>query len=288
MLSPHCGRRVVVTGATSGVGEALARALCAEGAHVVLAARDIRAADALAKELTDGGGAVSSVALDLADLGSVRRAARAIGASEIDTLVNNAAVAGSRGVTKDGFELAFGTNHLGHFALTCLLLPRITRRVVHVGSGAHATVHDLDWDACTRTTRSWTGIREYAASKLAVVLFHHELSRRLEGRPGPISVLADPGNVASRAYRHVPAPLRQLWTCGMPTAVEGARTPLRCITDRVEAGACYAPGGRFTPSAASRCPRRAAELWARSERWVGHEQPHEPGRRTRAQTGSLS
>jgi dehydrogenase/reductase SDR family protein 13 len=265
------GRRVVVTGATSGVGEALARSLAALGAHVIVAARDRRAAEALVAELRPKGHAASAITLDLADLGSVHRAAGAIAHEPIDTLVNNAAIAGARGVTKDGFELAFGTNHLGHFALTRLLLPRITHRVVHLGSGSHARIDAVDWDACTRKTRSMLGIREYAMSKLAVTLFHLELSRRLGSKRGPLSVLADPGDVASRAYRHIPAPFRQLWTCRMATPSEGARTPLHCVVGDVEPGGCYVGGQRFTPSAASRCPRRANELWSRSERWVGLE-----------------
>jgi retinol dehydrogenase-12 len=270
VLSETAQRRIVITGATSGVGEALARSLASAGAHVVLAARDVEAAGALARALQREGGRASVVALDLADLASVRGAAEHLGTFELDTLVNNAAVAGARGTTRDGFELAFGTNHLGHFALTCLLLPRIARRIVHVGSGAHASVDAIDWGACTERTRSLTGIREYAVSKLAVALFHHELSRRL-APAGPLSVLADPGNVASRAYRHVPAPFRQLWTCGMPSAAEGARTPLQCVLGEVEAGASYAGGRRFTPSRASLCPTKARELWERSVRWAGLE-----------------
>jgi NAD(P)-dependent dehydrogenase (short-subunit alcohol dehydrogenase family) len=272
VLSESAGGRVVITGPTSGVGEALARSIASAGAHVVLAARDVGAAEAQARALQREGGRASVVALDLADLASVRRAAEHLGAFEIDTLVNNAAVAGARGTTRDGFELAFGTNYLGHFALTCLLLPRISRRIVHLGSGAHASVEAIDWSACRERTRSLTGIREYAVSKLAVALFHHELSRRLAAA-GPLSVLADPGNVASRAYRHVPAPFRQLWTCGMPSAAEGARTPLLCVLDEVEAGASYVGGRRFTPSRPNLCPTNARQLWEHSVRWAGLDLP---------------
>lgn len=262
-------RRVVITGSTSGVGLALARRLSREGHHVVLAARDVAAAARLARELNTAGGRATVLPLDLADLASVRRAADALGDAPFDVLVNNAAIAGARGTTRDGFELAFGTNHLGHYLFTRLLLDRVSGRVVHLGSGAHRGPRTITWDHCTRTTTSWTGVREYASSKLAVTAFHHELTRRLRARGSRVvSVVADPGDVATRAYRHVPWPLRPLLTSRMKTADRGADTPHRCVTEPVDAGAAYVDGHLDTTSEASRDVALGAELWARSARWV--------------------
>jgi len=268
VLSDLAGRRVVISGATSGVGRALAHALARRGAHVVVASRDPVRVRAVCDAIRNEGGQADAVDLDLADLTSVRRAARALGDDPIDTLVNNAAVAGARGRTRDGFELAFGTNHLGHYLFTRLLTDRVTRRVVHLGSGSHASVGSIPWDACTDATRSATGIREYAVSKLAVVLFHHELSRRLALTSRCVSVLADPGNVASDAYRHLPCPVRQLWTWRMPPPEHGARTPELCVTGPVDPGGCYVAGHPFVTSEPSRSPELGHDLWARSARWV--------------------
>ncbi len=268
MLSDLQGRRVVITGATSGVGRALAHALARRGASVVVASRDPERTRAVRDAIRAGGGDASALDLDLADLASVRRAARELEDRPIDTLVNNAAVGGARGRTRDGFEIAFGTNHLGHYLFTRLLLGRITRRIVHVGSGSHASVRSIPWDACTETTRSRTGIREYAISKLAVTQFHHELSRRLAPEGPCISVLADPGNVATDAYRHLPCPLRQLWTWRMPPPEHGARTPELCVAGPVQPGASYVDDRSFVTSEQSRSPQLGHELWARSARWV--------------------
>jgi len=268
VLSDLQGRRIVITGATRGVGRALAHALARRGASVVVASRDPDRTRAVCDAIRASGGDASALDLDLADLASVQRAARELEGRPIDTLVNNAAVAGARGRTRDGFEIAFGTNHLGHYLFTRLLLGRITRRVVHVGSGSHASVRSIPWDACTETTRSRTGIREYAISKLAVTLFHHELSRHLAREGRCISVIADPGNVATDAYRHLPCPLRQLWTWRMPPPEHGARTPERCVAGPVRPGASYVDDRSFVTSEPSRSPELGQELWARSARWV--------------------
>src|SRR5437764_173299 len=132
-MPDQTGRTVVVTGANSGLGEATARALAACGAHVVLACRNVAKGEAAAAKMT---GDVEVRSLDLADLASVRAFAAATG--PLDVLVNNAGVmAVPLKRTADGFEMQLGTNFLGHFALTRLLLPRITDRVVTVSSGAH-------------------------------------------------------------------------------------------------------------------------------------------------------
>ena len=170
------GRTFVVTGANSGIGLAAARELGRAGARVVLAVRDVAKGEAAAAAID---GETEVRALDLADLASVHAFADAW-EGDLDVLVNNAGVmAVARARTKDGFELQFGTNHLGHFALTNLLLPHVRDRVVVVASGAHriGSIHldDLNWER-----RGYARWRAYGQSKLANLLFTSELQRRLD------------------------------------------------------------------------------------------------------------
>ena len=168
------GRRFVVTGASSGIGLQAARILAAVGAEVVLAVRNTDKGAAVARDLS---GKVDVRRLDVADLASVRAFADEVG--DVDVLVNNAGVMGVPFArTVDGFETQLATNHLGHFALANLLLPRLTDRVVVVGSASHwageLDVDDLDWER-----REYHGYPAYAQSKLANLLFLGELQRRL-------------------------------------------------------------------------------------------------------------
>lgn len=173
-IGPQAGRTVVVTGANSGIGRAAARELARAGAHVVLAVRDTAKGAEAARGMT---GSVRVRALDLADLASVRAFAAATD-HPVDVLVNNAglmAVPEQR--TADGFEMQIGTNFLGHFALTGLLLPRVTDRVVTLSSGAHRIgridLDDLNWER--RGYQRWPA---YGQSKLADLMFAYELQRR--------------------------------------------------------------------------------------------------------------
>ena len=172
------GKTVIVTGANSGIGRAAATALADHGARLVLAVRNTDKGDAAASQMS---GTTEVRRLDLASLASVREFAA--GWNEpIDILINNAGIMiPPLSRTADGFELQFGTNHLGHFALTNLLLPHITGRVVTVASGAHRMgridFDDLNWER--KSYRAW---RAYGQSKLANLLFTAELQRRLRGR----------------------------------------------------------------------------------------------------------
>lgn len=273
-------RRVVITGANTGVGRATAEALAARGATVVLVCRSAaRAAEALAA----CGSAAELVVCDLASLASVEVAAAPIARGPIDALILNAAVAGARGRTEDGFELAFGTNHLGHFALARGVMPALTEdaRVVTLGSGAHEGVRALDLTSAREATRSRTGIREYAASKLAQMLFAAELARRFEGT-GRRSIAADPGDVASEAYRHLPCLIRSLWTWRMKTPAEGARPTLFAVTaSEATNGRLYDATGEREPSALAKDSALAQELWDASEAWVSGA-----GRGSRSARGS--
>jgi NAD(P)-dependent dehydrogenase (short-subunit alcohol dehydrogenase family) len=189
----QAGRRIVVTGANSGLGEVTARRLAARGASVVLACRDTAKGAAAADRMS---GDVTVRRIDLGDLASVRAFAESVG--DIDVLVNNAGVMATPFArTADGFELQIGTNFLGHYALTARLLPRLRDRVVTVASPAHRMgrllVEDLNWER--RRYRRWAA---YAQSKLADLVFAVELHRRLSASGASLrSVAAHPGYAAT-------------------------------------------------------------------------------------------
>jgi NAD(P)-dependent dehydrogenase (short-subunit alcohol dehydrogenase family) len=189
-IPDQSGRVAIVTGANSGIGAAAARGLAARGARVVLAVRDTAKGEAAAAAMD---GDVEVRALDLASLRSVRDFA-AGWEGPIDLLINNAGVMmPPAGRTQDGFETQFGVNHLGHFALTNLLLPHVTGRVVTVSSTAHRggkiNFEDLQWER-----RRYMAARAYGQSKLANLLFTSELSRRLAEADSPVlATAAHPG-----------------------------------------------------------------------------------------------
>jgi NAD(P)-dependent dehydrogenase (short-subunit alcohol dehydrogenase family) len=184
-LQSFAGRTVIVTGASGGLGEVTARELARVGAHVVLAVRSIEKGDAAAERMT---GDLEVRRIDLQDLSSVRRFADDIDA--VDVLVNNAGImATDYTLTADGFERHIGTNHLGHFALTNLLLPKLTDRVVTVSSLLHhigyISLKDLNW-----RSRRYSAWLSYGQSKLANLLFTSELQRRLDAAGSSLRALA--------------------------------------------------------------------------------------------------
>jgi NAD(P)-dependent dehydrogenase (short-subunit alcohol dehydrogenase family) len=193
------GRTVIVTGASSGIGLATVRALAVAGARVVLAVRNAAKGQAAAADLP---GVAEVRALDLARLESVRAFA-ASWDGPVDLLINNAGVSEpSLGRTADGFEMTFGTNHLGHFALTNLLLEHVTGRVVTVASQAERfgrlDLDDLNWEL-----RAYQPSRAYNDSKLANLLFTAELQRRLTAAGSGVRAnAAHPGLVATAIYHH--------------------------------------------------------------------------------------
>lgn len=191
------GKTVVVTGANSGIGLASAQALAKAGARVVLAVRDAQRGRAAAEAI---GGTTEVRILDLASLDSVHAFA-ASWTGPIDLLINNAAATGpaKRSLTRDGFELQFGTDHLGHFALTNLLLPHIVGRIITVASQAERfgriDFDDLSWE------RGYRPSRAYARAKLANILFTGELQRRLTASGSAVlAQTAHPGLVATDIY----------------------------------------------------------------------------------------
>ena len=191
------GRTVIVTGANSGIGLAAARALGRAGARVVLAVRDVRRGEQAAASIE---GTTEVRRLDLADLASVREFA-AEWEGDLDILINNAGVmAIPETRTVDGFEMQFGTNHLGHFALTNLLLPHITDRVVVIASGAHR-FGKIRFDDLN-SENGYQRHRTYGRSKLANLLFASELQRRLTAVGSPIRVIsAHPGLAATNLQK---------------------------------------------------------------------------------------
>jgi NAD(P)-dependent dehydrogenase (short-subunit alcohol dehydrogenase family) len=267
----------LVTGANTGIGRATTQALARRDAQVYVASRSPAKGEAAVAGIkaASGNDSVWFLPLDLADLSSVRACADAFLArgEPLHVLVNNAGVAGRRGLTRQGFELMFGVNHLGHFALTQLLLGRLTEsgpaRVVTVASDAHYSAPGIDFEAVRRPARGITGLREYAVSKLANVLFSGELARRTAGT-GITTYALHPGVVASDIWRRVPWPVRPVVTRRMLSVDEGAATSLYCATApevAQESGLFYDKCAQRAPSAVA-TPELAAELWKRSEEWT--------------------
>jgi retinol dehydrogenase 12 len=271
------GRTVVVTGANTGIGKTTALALARQGWQVYVASRSTEKGEAAVASIkaSSGSDSVFFLPLDLADLSSVRACADSFLArgEPLHVLVNNAGVAGVRGLTRQGFELMFGVNHLGHFLLTQLLLDRLTSsapaRVVTVASDAHYQARGIDWEAVRRPARGITGMREYAVSKLANVLFSQELARRTAGT-GVRTYALHPGVVASDIWRRVPWPVRPLITRRMLSVDEGAATSLYCATSPEVAEASGLFYDKCAPRPASKVatPELGGELWQRSEAWT--------------------
>jgi len=270
------GRTVVVTGANSGIGLVTARVLAAAGARVILACRNVDKGKAAAAALAD---TVEVRALDLANLTSVREFAASID-EPVDVLVNNAGVmAVPLRRTVDGFEMQIGTNHLGHFALTGLLLDRIRARVVTVSSSFHVLgrirLTDLNWES--RGYRRWPA---YGQSKLANLLFTYELDRRLAAAGSTVgSYAAHPGYASTNLQSHTESLLDQVMALGnrlvAQSAAMGALPTVYSATADAPSGSFIGPGGItgqhgypkiVKSNGASHDTETAAELWALSEK----------------------
>jgi NAD(P)-dependent dehydrogenase (short-subunit alcohol dehydrogenase family) len=272
------GRTIIVTGANSGIGLVSARELARAGAHVILAVRNVAKGEAAAAEVGHG---AEVRALDLASLASVRSFAEGV-RGPVDVLINNAGVmAVPESRTADGFEMQIGTNHLGHFALTGLLLDRITDRVVTVSSGAHRIgkirLDDLNWE---RGYRRWPA---YGQSKLANLLFTFELQRRLAAADSSvIATAAHPGYAATNLQSHTAS--IQDTIMGVlnhvlaQSADMGALPTLFAATQAIPGGSYVGPDGfgeqRGHPhlvgcSAEARDEAVAARLWELSEQLTG-------------------
>jgi NAD(P)-dependent dehydrogenase (short-subunit alcohol dehydrogenase family) len=289
------GRTAVVTGANSGIGFEAAAVLAQRGARTVLACRDTARGEAAAARIAQAapGASICVVPLDLAALDSVRAAAGQILATcqKVDLLINNAGVMWpAYGTTADGFELQFGTNHLGHFALTGLLLeamlPVPGSRVVTVSSTGHRVGRIRFTDL--QSERHYGRMAAYAQSKLANLMFTYELQRRLAAAGAPTAALAaHPGVAFTELTRHLPGVLQAAYPAvgGLFTqsAAMGALPTLRAATDPAAAGGeYYGPAGlaqakgypvRVSSTARSRDRAAQERLWAESERLTGVSYP---------------
>jgi NAD(P)-dependent dehydrogenase (short-subunit alcohol dehydrogenase family) len=235
------GKRIVVTGSTNGVGLATAHALAGAGAHVVLAVRNTKLGAERAAEI---GGSTSVLKLDLADQSSVRQFPDLLD-GDIDILINNAgAVVQKRTDTVDGFEMMLGTNFLGPFALTNLLLPRVRSQIINVGSDAHKSAKLRLEDPHLRITK-WSSFPAYARSKMAVMLWGLDLDRRLRAASSPVSTyLTHPGWVASNLSNVSDTPVMSAFHKVVQTAANvlandidaGAAPTLYCISEPIPPG----------------------------------------------------
>ncbi|ORW40538.1 dehydrogenase [Mycobacterium paraense] len=249
-LGDLSGKRVIVTGATNGVGLGTARALARAGAHVILAVRNTELGERRAAEM---GGSTTVAKLDLADLSSVRAFADLI-EGPVDILINNAGTLTDRRTdTVDGFEMTLGTNLLGPFALTNLLLPRVRSQVINVGSDAHRHA-TLRLDDLHLRRHKWTRLGAYGQSKLAVMLWGLELDRRLRAAGSPIvTQLTHPGWVASNLSHLSDSPLMSLSHKAVKVVAdrlandidEGAAPTLYCISEPVPPGSYVGVSGRM-------------------------------------------
>ncbi|MGW3287221.1 SDR family NAD(P)-dependent oxidoreductase [Streptomyces sp. NPDC001002] len=290
------GRVAVVTGANTGIGFETAKVLAARGAAVVLAVRDTekgrRAADRISAATPDADLTVQH--LDLTSLDSVRTAAGDLRdrLPRIDLLINNAGVMYTpKGTTRDGFELQLGTNHLGHFAFTGLLLDRMLTvegsRVVTVSSLAHRIQASIDLNDLQWERRPYSRVGAYGQSKLANLEFTYQLQRRMAGKAATVAVAAHPGLAATELIRNSAFVVRTLVTAFNPLisqpADRGALPTLRAATDPgVRGGEYYGPRGfqelrgypvRVRSSEQSHDPGMQRDLWAASEELTGVTYP---------------
>ena len=282
------GRLAVVTGANTGLGFQTAQVLAAHGASVVLAVRDTEKGKAAAARIagTAPGADITVQPLDLTSLESIHAAAAELRARHprIDLLINNAGVMfPPMQTTRDGFELQLGTNHLGHFALTGLLLQQMLpvpgSRVVTVSSLAHRIRARINFGDL-QSERSYSRVAAYSQSKLANLMFTYELHRRLSAAGTTIAVAAHPGLAATELTRHTPAIAAFLYARLLSqTPAMGALPTLRAATDPgVLGGQYYGPGGFFGArgypelARSSRQSRDTAiqrRLWTVSEELTG-------------------
>jgi NAD(P)-dependent dehydrogenase (short-subunit alcohol dehydrogenase family) len=288
------GRVAIVTGANSGLGYDTAAVLADKGAHVVLAVRNLdkgnEAADRIKKASPNG--VVSLQKLDLTSLDSVREAADELRAAypRIDLLINNAGVmyVPTRETTKDGFEMQFGTNHLGHFALTGQLLDNLLpvegSRVVTISSVGHRIMARIHFDD-PHLERKYNRVEAYGQSKLANLLFTYELQRRLKAKGTPTFALAaHPGFSDTELMRHLPGFIPDFfWRPFTQPADMGALPTLRAATDPgAQGGQYYGPDGIGESTGHPKVVKSSAQshnediqrrLWTMSEELTGVTYP---------------
>jgi len=281
------GKRIIVTGATNGVGLATARSLARAGAQVILAVRNLELGAQRAAEM---GGDTTVIKLDLADQASVR-AFPSLFDGDVDILINNAGVvAQHRTDTVDGFETMMGTNFLGPFALTNLLFSRVRSQIINVGSDAHRTA-TIAFDDPHLRLRKWSALSGYGRSKLAVMLWGLELDRRLRVADSPVSTfLTHPGWVASNLSNVSDDRLMAAFHTVVQASANvlandidaGAAPTLYCITEPIPPGSYVGIDSRWGLKGGPTLSGRAAvacdysdasRLWEFAERETGTTLP---------------
>jgi NAD(P)-dependent dehydrogenase (short-subunit alcohol dehydrogenase family) len=265
----------LITGTNTGIGRTTAAALAATGGRVIMAGRSREKTLPVVEELQRRfpSTAIEFLPIDLADLHSVRAAATSVIASgrPLDVLINNAGVAGAEGTTKDGFETTFGTNHLGPFALTEMLLPLLTAapqgRIVNVSSQAHRGAKGIDFGILRQPGVRRTSFAAYGVSKLANILYAKELARRLTGTRVTTYAL-HPGVVQTEIWRSLPGWMQSIMKLFMISAEQGAVTTVYCATSAALAnvsGRYYEKSREKQPTAVAEDPKLARELYAWSD-----------------------
>jgi len=295
-IPDQSGRVAVVTGANTGLGYWTAEMLADKGAHVVLAVRNLdKGKDAVDRITAQSPKAdVALQQLDLTSLDAIRETAEELKAAHqrIDLLINNAGVMYTdKATTKDSFELQFGTNHLGHFAFTGLLLDRLLpvqgSRVVTVSSVGHRIIAKIHFDDL-QSDRSYNRVAAYGQSKLANLMFTYELQRRLAAKGAPtVALAAHPGGSDTELTRYIPRLVKPVvdvvWRMFSQSAEMGALPTVRAATDpSAQGGQYYGPDGigetRGYPKVVQSSKQSHDEaiqrrLWAVSEELTGVTYP---------------
>ena len=273
-------KTALVTGANTGIGKEIALSFASKGIKVFIASRsyDRTLPVIQAIEKLYGAHKCEWLSLDLGSINSIDRCADSFFEQNVslDYLVNNAGFAGSRGTTKEGFELAFGVNYFGHYVLTrrleCALIRSKNARVVNVSSKVHSIVKKLDFASLRKPTKSLSGINEYAVSKLANILFTSELHRRYASL-GVSSFAVHPGLVDTEIWRTLPFFLRPILKLkGLLTPEEGARNVLQCafVDASTHSGEYFSKCTPCSPSALAIDQELAIKLWEQSESWMNY------------------
>ncbi|XP_063967091.1 retinol dehydrogenase 11-like [Lytechinus pictus] len=278
------GKTVIITGCNTGIGRESAKDLAKRGARVIMACRNIEKAEEARLDVVRVSGSSNVVVkkLDLASMKSIRKFAEDIKKEEkqLNILLNNAGIMMCpRWETEDGFEMQLGTNHLGHFLLTLLLLDLIKSsapsRIVNVSSAAHdrGSMHFDD----ILLKKSYGPMKAYGQSKLANILFTRELARQLKGT-GVTCYSLHPGVINTELVRHFPsyaAPLLFLGSAFLKTPEQGAQTNIYCCVDEKagqETGLYYKDCATATPTKAAQDNEAAKKLWDLSLKLVGLEE----------------
>ena len=273
-------RTALVTGANTGIGKEIALSFASKGIKVFIASRsyDRTLPVIQAIEKLYGVRKCEWLSLDLGSIKSIDRYAEFFFEQNVslDYLVNNAGFAGKRGSTQEGFELAFGVNYFGHYVLTrrleCALIRSKNARVVNVSSKIHSIVKKLDFASLRKPTKSLSGIKEYAVSKLANILFTSELHRRYASL-GISSFAVHPGLVDTEIWRTLPFFLRPILKLkGMLTPKEGAKNVLQCafVEASTHSGQYFSKCKSSSPSTLATDQKLAIKLWEQSESWMNN------------------